>query len=57
MKEIVDILRKTAESLRKEDPEIKKRKAVKCAQVLTAARGLQQFKAMLQEASDDNSSN
>lgn len=36
-------LRLAAQELRKEAAEVRKRKMVKCAQVLTAARGLSQL--------------
>ena len=40
-------LRMLASSLRKEAAAIKRKKAVKCAQVLTAAKGLSQFERIL----------
>lgn len=46
-KELADGLRKTAEVIRQESKKIDQQKAVKCAQVLTAARGLLQLKKNL----------
>jgi len=40
-------LRVVAASLRKEAAEIRQRKAVKCAKVLTAAKGLKQLQSIL----------
>lgn len=40
-------LRVVASSLRKEAAAIRRRKAVKCAQALTAAKGLSQFQRIL----------
>lgn len=46
-KELAEGLRKTAEILRKEEEKANKQKTVKCAQVLTAARGLIQLQKSL----------
>jgi hypothetical protein len=46
-KEIAEGLRKTAAILRKEAEKIEQQKTVKCAQVLTAARGLLQLRRNL----------
>jgi hypothetical protein len=43
-------LRKTAAHFRWQASEIEKTSAVKCAQILTAARGLAQFKRILRGA-------
>lgn len=47
LKELADGLRKTAELLRKEETKIEQQKTVKCAQVLTAVRGLIQLQKNL----------
>ena len=46
-KELAEGLRKTAEILRKESAAIEQAKLVKCAQVLTATRGLIQLQKNL----------
>jgi len=46
-KELAAGLRKTAELLRKEDEKAEQQKTVKCAQILTAARGLIQLQKNL----------
>lgn len=46
-KELAAGLRKTAELLRKEEAKVEQQKTVKCAQVLTAARGLIQLQKNL----------
>lgn len=46
-KKLAAQLRKTASHFRKEAAELEKQAAVKCAQVLTAARGLAQFQRIL----------
>jgi hypothetical protein len=48
--ELAAQFRKVAAELRKEAVETKKRHAIKCAQVLTAARGLNQLKRILRGA-------
>jgi hypothetical protein len=46
-KELAAGLRKTAELLRKEETKIEQQKTVKCAQILTATRGLIQLQKNL----------
>jgi hypothetical protein len=46
-KKLAEDLRGIAAGLRKEAAEVEKTAAVKCAQVLIAARGLQQLKSIL----------
>ena len=46
-KELATGLRKTAEILRKEDEKIAQAKLIKCAQILTATRGLIQLQKNL----------
>lgn len=46
-KELADGLRKTAEVVRQEAQKVEQQKTIKCAQVLTAMRGLLQLKKNL----------
>lgn len=46
-KELAVQLRKTAQHFRKQAAEFEKETAIKCAQVLTAAKGLSQFQRIL----------
>lgn len=46
-KELAEGLRKTAEILRKEEAKANEKKLVKCAQILTATRGLIQLQKNL----------
>jgi hypothetical protein len=46
-KELAAGLRKTAEILRKEDEKFAQQKTIKCAQILTATRGLIQLQKNL----------
>ena len=46
-KELAEGLRKTAEILRKEEAKAEQEKLIKCAQVLTATRGLIQLQMNL----------
>ena len=47
---LAEQLRKTAAYFRKEAADMEKKAAIKCAQVLTAARGLGQLKRILRGA-------
>lgn len=47
---LADQLRKTAAYFREQATELEKTAAIKCAQVLTAARGLDQLKRILRGA-------
>ena len=46
-KQLAENLRKTAAKFRKEAEELAREKHIKCAQVLTAAKGLAQLKRIL----------
>ena len=45
--QLAESMRKVAADLRKQDAEIKEKKAVKCAQVLIAANGLSQLRKII----------
>ena len=47
---LAEQLRKTAAYFREQAAELNKESAIKCAQVLTAARGLEQLKRILRGA-------